>query len=69
MNKDEVQGKGKQLAAKIKQTWGRMTDDDIALLNGKRDEFFGKLQEKYGIAREDAEKRLREWEAADNMAA
>lgn len=66
MNGDQVKGQGTQLKGKIKELWGRLTDDDIALLNGKREQFFGRLQEKYGLAREEAEKQLRELEAANN---
>lgn len=62
MNQDQVKGKFDQLSGKIKETWGRLSDDDVALYSGKRDQFFGKLQETYGIAKEDAQKRLAELE-------
>ncbi|MDX2027951.1 MAG: CsbD family protein [Alphaproteobacteria bacterium] len=62
MNPDEMKGKRDQLFGKIKETWGRLTDDDIALAEGQRDQFFGKLQTTYGIAKEDAQKRLDELE-------
>ncbi len=62
MNQEQVKGKFDQLSGKIKETWGRLNDDDVALYNGKRDQFFGKLQETYGIAKEDAQKRLVELE-------
>ncbi|MDP9127205.1 MAG: CsbD family protein [Pseudomonadota bacterium] len=64
MNKDQATGKFEQLKGKIKETWGRLSDDDIALYRGKQEQFYGKLQEKYGVAREEAEKRLSEFEAA-----
>jgi uncharacterized protein YjbJ (UPF0337 family) len=60
MNQDQMQGKFDQLRGKIKETWGRLSDDDIALANGKMEQFFGKLQEKYGLAKEDAQKRFDE---------
>lgn len=63
MNKEQAQGNWNQFKGKVKETWGRLTDDDIALFNGKKDQFFGKVQEKYGIAKEEAEKNIREWEA------
>ena len=71
MNQDQIQGKFEQIKGKIKETWGRLSDDDIALYNGKRDQFFGKLQLTYGIAKEDAQKRLDEFEktADSNKAA
>ena len=62
MNQDQMQGKSEQLKGKIKATWGRLTDDDIALANGKQEQFFGKLKETYGLAKEDAQKRLNELE-------
>lgn len=68
MNKDQVEGKYEQLKGKMKSAWGRMTDDDLALYNGKQQEFFGKLQEKQGIAREAAEKTIKDMEATLNKA-
>lgn len=62
MNKDQMQGKYEQLKGKIKESWGKLTDDDIALLDGKKDQFFGKVQEKYGIAKDEAEKKMKEFE-------
>jgi len=62
MNQDQIKGAFDQLRGKIKETWGRLSDDDIALADGKRDQFFGKLKETYGLAKEDAEKRLAELE-------
>jgi uncharacterized protein YjbJ (UPF0337 family) len=62
MNQDQIQGKFDQLKGKIKETWGRLSDDDIALANGKRDQFLGKLKETYGLTVEDAQKRLSELE-------
>jgi len=62
MNQDQIQGKFEQLSGKIKETWGKLSSDDIALANGKRDQFLGKLQQVYGLAKEDAEKRYSELE-------
>ncbi len=64
MNNDTNAGNFNQFKGKIKEIWGRLTDDDIALYNGKKDQFFGKLQEKYGMAKEEAEKRIRKIEEA-----
>ena len=57
-----MEGKFDQLKGKIKETWGKLSDDDIALYNGKRDQFLGKVQEQYGLQREEAEKRLKAFE-------
>jgi len=62
MNQDQMQGKFDQLKGKIKETWGRLSDDDIALANGKQEQFFGKLKETYGLSLEDAQKRFAELE-------
>ncbi|TXH32438.1 MAG: CsbD family protein [Rhodospirillaceae bacterium] len=58
MNKDEMEGNWKQLKGKIKQQWGKLTDDDIDVLQGKRDELAGRIQERYGIAKDEAEKQV-----------
>lgn len=59
MNKEQVEGKFQQFGGEIKKIWGRLTDDEIALLDGQEDIFYGKLKEKYGIAREEGEERIR----------
>lgn len=56
MNWTQIEGKWKQLKGDIKSTWGKLTDDDVAAVAGKRDKLLGILQERYGIAREEAEK-------------
>jgi uncharacterized protein YjbJ (UPF0337 family) len=61
MNWDQVQGQWKQLKGEVKQRWGKLTDDDFDLIAGKRDKLVGKLQERYGIAREEAEKQCDMW--------
>jgi uncharacterized protein YjbJ (UPF0337 family) len=69
MNSDVMKGQWNQLKGKLKQQWGRLTDDDIAEINGDRDLLIGKLQELYGRSREDAEKDLERWSAAYEMQA
>ena len=64
MNKEQITGKFEQIKAAIKQKWTKLTDDDIMLFNGRKDEFFGKLKEKHGVAKEDAEKSLKAFEDA-----
>jgi uncharacterized protein YjbJ (UPF0337 family) len=61
MNWDQVEGKMKQWMGSAKQRWGKFTDDELQQLSGKRDEMIGKLQEKYGWSREQAEKDYDEW--------
>jgi uncharacterized protein YjbJ (UPF0337 family) len=62
VNQDQVKGKSDRMLGRIRETWGRLTDDEVVLYSGKRDQFFGKLEEKYGLLREEAEDRLRELE-------
>ncbi|MBZ5726988.1 MAG: CsbD family protein [Acidobacteriia bacterium] len=61
MNWDQVEGKWKQLKGSVRQKWGKLTDDDLTYIAGKRDAFVGRLQERYGIAREEAQKQADEW--------
>lgn len=62
MNWDQIQGNWKQVTGKAKEQWGKLTDDDLATVNGRRDQLSGKLQERYGIAKETAEEQIVDWE-------
>lgn len=62
MNWDQVAGNWNQFKGQIKEKWGRLTDDDLAMIDGKRDQFIGRVQERYGIAKEEAEKQIKNWE-------
>jgi uncharacterized protein YjbJ (UPF0337 family) len=61
MNWDQVEGKWKQVKGSIKERWGKLTDDDLDVIAGRRDNLVGKLQERYGIAREEAQKQSEAW--------
>ena len=61
MNMDQLKGDWKQLSGKVKSKWGKLTDDDMTLVEGKREELCGKIQERYGCAKEEAEKQLNEF--------
>jgi len=61
MNWDRVEGNWKQLEWKAKQMWTDLTDDDLENIAGKRGELVGRLQAKYGIAKEKAEQQIDEW--------
>jgi uncharacterized protein YjbJ (UPF0337 family) len=61
MNRDTIKGQWKQLSGKIKAKWGKLTDDDIDVAEGNFDYLVGKVQERYGIARDEAEKEVREF--------
>lgn len=59
---DQVEGKWDQFSGKAKQRWGKLTDDDLLVIKGKRQELVGKIQERYGIVKSEAEKQVEEWE-------
>ena len=61
MNWDQVEGQWKQLKGSVRQQWGKLTDDDLQAIAGSREKLVGKLQERYGIARQEAQKRADEW--------
>lgn len=61
MNWDELAGKWKQVSGAVKKQWGRLTDDDLMEINGDREILAGKIQERYGIAKEKANKQIDEW--------
>jgi uncharacterized protein YjbJ (UPF0337 family) len=62
MNRDRFEGNWKQLRGKVKEQWGKLTDDQLDMIEGKRDQLSGKIQEAYGISRDEAERQLDEWE-------
>jgi uncharacterized protein YjbJ (UPF0337 family) len=63
MNWDRIEGNWLQLKGKAKQQWGKLTDDDLDYIAGKKDELIGKIQERHGIAKDEAQKQLDEWTA------
>jgi uncharacterized protein YjbJ (UPF0337 family) len=56
MNWDQLEGKWRQSKGMVREKWGQLTDDDLDVIAGKRDRLIGRLQERYGIAREEAER-------------
>jgi uncharacterized protein YjbJ (UPF0337 family) len=58
MNTDQVKGSWKQLKGKIKEQWGKLTDDDLTVINGQQEQLAGKLQERYGYTKEQAEREI-----------
>ena len=55
-----VEGKWKQIRGSVQEQWGELTDDDMDQIGGRRDQFVGKLQERYGLARDEAESKADE---------
>jgi uncharacterized protein YjbJ (UPF0337 family) len=62
MNNDIIKGKWKQLSGSIQKQWGKLTDDDLTVAEGTRDYLSGKIQERYGIAKDAAEDQIKEFE-------
>ncbi|MGD0402636.1 MAG: CsbD family protein [Candidatus Acidiferrales bacterium] len=61
MNWDQIEGKWKQSLGLVKEKWGKLTDDDLTVIDGKKDQLVGKIQERYGIAKDVAEKQVGEF--------
>ena len=61
MNSDQLQGKWKQMKGLIKERWGKLTDDDVDVVNGESEQLIGRLQERYGIEKAEAQKQVDEW--------
>lgn len=61
MNWDNIEGKWKQLKGSAKAKWGQLTDDDLDYVAGKQEQLAGRIQERYGIARDEAQKQVDAW--------
>lgn len=64
MNKDLFEGKWHEYKGKVKEKWGKLTDNDLTQINGKREALIGKLQTHYGYAKDQAESELEEFESS-----
>lgn len=62
MNEDRMEGNWKQFKGKVKEQWGKLTDDDLDVIAGRRDQLTGKIQERHGVARDEAERQLKDFE-------
>jgi uncharacterized protein YjbJ (UPF0337 family) len=61
MNWDRIEGNWKQFSGKAQQQWGKLTNDDLDVVKGRRTELVGKIQERYGIAKDEAERQVDTW--------
>ena len=66
MNWDQIKGNWKQVTGKAKEQWGKLTDDDFDVVAGRRDQLAGKIQVRYGVAKDEAEKQIAAWERTVN---
>lgn len=64
MNLDIVKGNWKQVKGKVKAQWGKLTDDQLDVIDGKRVELAGKIQEAYGVSKDEAEEQIKAFEKA-----
>jgi uncharacterized protein YjbJ (UPF0337 family) len=62
MNWDRIEGNWKQVVGKAKAQWGKLTDDDLDVVAGRREQLAGKIQERYGIAKDEVDKQIADWE-------
>ena len=61
MNWQQIEGKWDYAKGKLREKWGKLTDDDIDVIAGKRDQLIGRLKERYGIQKDAAEKEINNW--------
>ncbi len=66
MNWDQIEGNWTQMKGKVKEQWGKLTDDQLDVIAGKRDQLSGKIQEQYGYTKERAEEELDKWTKLNN---
>jgi len=68
MNRDRIEGNWKQVKGRVREQWGKLTDDHLNVIDGRRDRLLGQIQESYGIARDEAEQQLQSWEKSNAQA-
>lgn len=61
MNWDQIAGNWKQFTGSVRKQWGNLTDDDLEMVKGRRDQLVGRIQERYGVTKEEAERQVRDW--------
>jgi uncharacterized protein YjbJ (UPF0337 family) len=61
MNEDTLKGQWTQIKGRVREQWGKLTDDDITRIEGKSEQLVGRLQERYGWAKEDAQREVDSW--------
>lgn len=62
MNSDRIQGNWKQLKGAVRERWGKLTDDHLTAIDGSREKLLGKIQEAYGIGKDEAERQIADWQ-------
>ena len=67
MNEDTFKGQWMQLKGKVREQWGKLTDDDVDQIQGRSEQLIGKLQNRYGIARDEAQRQFDSWEQSSRV--
>jgi uncharacterized protein YjbJ (UPF0337 family) len=67
MDWNRVEGNWKQFSGKVKAKWGKLTDDDLTAINGRREQLEGKIQQHYGLAKDQARKEVDDWFASQGF--
>ena len=62
MNWNQAEGKWKQFKGRVREKWGKLTDDDLDIIAGKRDALAGRIQERYGLAQQETERQIADFE-------
>lgn len=66
MNEDVLKGQWKQLKGRVREKWGKLTNDDVETIQGRSEQLVGRIQERYGIARNEAERQVKDWRVESN---
>lgn len=66
MNWDRIEGNWKQFKGKAREQWGKLTDDDLDVAAGKREQLAGRIQERYGVGKDEAERQIDDWTRRDD---
>lgn len=65
MNNDRIEGNWKEFKGKVKEQWGKLTDDDLDVISGKRDQLLGRIQQRHGLAKDEAERQVDTFERSN----
>ena len=67
MNEDTLRGQWKQVKGRVREKWGKLTNDDLDQIQGRSEQLIGRVQERYGIAREEAKQQVDDWLRSTRM--
>jgi uncharacterized protein YjbJ (UPF0337 family) len=67
MNEDILKGQWMKLKGKVREKWGKLTNDDLDTIQGRAEQLIGRVQERYGVARTEAERQVKEWMSGVNV--